>query len=57
MSGTRKLSSLQAEMIPIAITSQRMIPPKILTKIALTFLSYKPNQNKTVRERKKERNN
>jgi hypothetical protein len=53
MSGTRKFSSLQAEMIPIAITSQRIIPPKILTKIALTFLSYKTKQNKTVRNGKK----
>ena len=37
-SGTDKLTALHAVTTPSAITSQRIMPPKILTKIAFTLL-------------------
>src|SRR5947209_810656 len=38
-SGTRKFTLLTALMIPCAITSHFMMPPKMLTRIAFTFWS------------------
>ena len=36
--GTERLTALHAVMMPVAMVSQRMMPPKMLTKIALTLL-------------------
>ena len=37
-SGTLRFTALQAAITPSAMVSQRMMPPKMLTRIALTLL-------------------